>query len=227
MLNELCLHKDFKDLPKIFSKDDLELMLCTLKNSDDYLKNVWGDFLKARDKCIVLLLYALGLRPKECLYLKFNDFDFEGWTIYINGENNKEKKSREVPITKDVATALKEYLAYPKSLWNGSDYIFPSFEDRTRPLSPGRWKGILREKILKPAGLYVKGKTKSYTFRSTKATELLDSSRDPYLVASFLGHADLRNLNRYILKTKFYRERIRKELNKLQTLNKLVVVQNG
>jgi len=224
MLNELYLHKGIKDLPKIFSKDDVETIINTVENSDKYLKNNWGEFLRARDKCIVLLLYSLGLRPKECLSLKFSDFKFNEWVVIIDGKNNKEKKSREVPITESVANALKEFLSFPRVFWNGSSYLFPSFEDRTRPLSPGRWKGILREKILKPAGLYEVGKTRSYTFRATKATELLESSADPYLVASFLGHSDLRMLPRYALKTKSFKEKMRDELNKIPELNQIQVV---
>ena len=224
MLNELYLYKGIKDLPKIFSKDEIETILNTVENSSKYLKNNWGEFLRARDKCIVLLLYSLGLRPKECLSLRFSDFNFNEWMVTIDGANNKERKSRAVPITKCVAMALKEFLSFPRSFWGGSAYLFPSFEDRTRPLSPGRWKGILREKILKPAGLYEVGKTRSYTFRATKATELLENSKDPYLVASFLGHSDLRMLPRYALKTKSFQERIRNELNKIPKLNQIEVV---
>ena len=223
MLNELYLYKGIKDLPKIFSKDDVETIINTVENSDKYLKNNWGEFLRARDKCIVLLLYSLGLRPKECLSLRFRDFNFQEWVVFIEGKNNKEKKSREVPITESVAMALKEYLSFSRSFWGGSKFLFPSFEDRTRPLSPGRWKGILREKILKPAGLYEVGKTRSYTFRATKATELLENSKDPYLVASFLGHSDLRMLPRYALKTKSFQERIRNELNKIPELNQIKI----
>ena len=224
MLNELYLYKGIKDLPKIFSKNEIETIISTVENSDKYLKNNWGEFLRARDKCIVLLLYSLGLRPKECLYLKFSDFKFNEWMVTIDGANNKERKSRDVPISKMVAMALREYLSFPRSFWRGSKYLFPSFEDKSRPLSPGRWKGILREKILKPAGLYEVGKTRSYTFRATKATELLENSKDPYLVASFLGHSDLRMLPRYALKTKSYQERVREELNKIPELNQIEVV---
>ena len=45
MLNELYLHKGIKDLPKIFSKNDVETIINTVENSDKYLKNNWGEFL--------------------------------------------------------------------------------------------------------------------------------------------------------------------------------------
>jgi site-specific recombinase XerD len=87
-------------------------------------------------------------------------------------------------------------------------------------ISAGRWKCIFREKILKPAGIWVApspGKTRpkfsSYTLRHTTATELMDVVKDPRFVQRFLGHSDIRSTMIYTHLSKDFQEVMRQFLN--------------
>jgi integrase len=90
-------------------------------------------------------------------------------------------------------------------------------------MSPGRWKHIFREKILKPAGLWIppeEGSTvtkfRSYTLRHTKATELMNETHDLFLVANVLGHAKLNSTKVYLHKDKNYIEYMRNQMNSVK-----------
>jgi integrase len=218
-MQQTLLYQDIERIPEKFFSEDIEVMLNTLDNSNDYLKTVWGEWMKARDKAILMTVYLLGLRPLETCALRFDDFNMRDETVLIRGENNKQKKDRILPIPKKLLKYVMAYLKFPRFMWKSSSYIFPSAENEH--ISSERWKHIFREKILKPSGLWVAPvgkrmpKYRSYTLRSTRATELLDKTKDPFLVARFLGHSDLRSIKKYIAISKTYKNYMGESLNSL------------
>ena len=222
MDNHTLLYEDTKKLPEVFTQADISKMLNVLDNSKDYLHNYWGDWMRARDKALMMTIYALALRPKEACKLKFEDFDLKNMTVHIYGKNNKTGKDRVLPLPNELGKHLRDYLnpkKFPREMfWKGSTYLFPSYENNF--VSPGRWKCIFREKILKPAGLYIppeEGSTvtkfRSYTLRHTKATELMNETHDLFLVANVLGHAKLNSTKVYLHKDKNYIEYMRNRMN--------------
>jgi integrase/recombinase XerC len=225
MDNHTLLYENTKKLPEVFTKSDISKMIITLETSPDYLQNVWGDWMRARDKAIMMTIYALDLRPKEACKLKFEDFDLRALTVHIHGENNKTGKDRVLPIPNELGKHLRDYLntkKFPREMfWKGSPYLFPSYENNF--MSPGRWKHIFREKILKPSGLWLppeEGSTvtkyRSYTLRHTKATELMNETHDLFLVANVLGHAKLNSTKVYLHKDKNYLEYMRNRMNSVK-----------
>jgi integrase len=223
MQQQLLLYEDTVKLPDIFSQADIKKLVDTLKFSKDYLPNIWGDWMRARDTTILMTIYLLALRPKEACCLRFEDFNSETMTVKIRGENNKTKKDRVLPVPIELLNVFQHYFNFNRArFWKGSPYLFPSYESIY--LSPERWKHLFREKILKPAGLWVKPidlgtgnkvpKFRSYTLRHTRATELLNKSNDIFLVANVLGHAKLTSTRVYLHKTDSYVEYMRKNLSK-------------
>ncbi len=217
---QTLLYEDTYKLPEIFHPADIQKMISTLDHSQDYLKNIWGEFMRARDKALLMTIYLCGLRPNEACSLMFEDFDLERGVIKIRGENNKERKGREIPIPQELVKYLQEYFKFRiEHFWKGSKFMFPSFANQH--ISAGRWKHIMREKILKPAGLWIEpdcpqhSKTRSYTLRHTRATELLNKTNDIYLVANFLGHAKLNSTRVYLHKNEKYMDYMRKVVNSL------------
>lgn len=206
-------------LTKVFSEQDMALMFCTLAKSENYLKTVWGKWMKARDLCILASLRYMLLRPAEACKIKFKDIDFRSMTLLVRGKNNKEKKDRFVQIPSKFVEFYRYYLSFPRWMWKDSAYLFPSAENPC--ISPAHWKMIMREKILKPADLYEPAengripRTRSYLLRVSGATELLDKNASPWDVAQTLGHSDLRTLQRYFFQTKKFKERQMFFLNKL------------
>jgi len=214
------LYNDCNKLDENWTEEEIKLIFATLENSTDYLKTIWGEWMKARDLCILASLRYMLLRPKEACCMKFSDLDMKIRRIKIRGVNNKQKKDRFVQIPDNFIKYFVYYMSFPKWMWKGSEYLFPSAENAH--ISPERWKMIFREKSLKPAGLYEKpeGKkmprTRSYLLRQTGATELLDSSNDPWLVAQILGHSDLRTIKNYFFQTKSFQEKQKFFLNKIK-----------
>ena len=191
----------FNKIPELFDRDDFETMIESIDRCKSYPKDpYWKLWMRARDKCILALLFYTGGRPKEICSLRYDDFKPKLMAFHIRGINNKQKKDRVVPILAQALPYLKEFLSMGRS----SEYIFPSFECRGRPLSAARWKSIMREKILKPSGLWIAPigttvpRTRSYSLRASFGTKLMKESGDPSLVAQVLGHSDWRSLKKYI-----------------------------
>lgn len=215
---QVLLYTKKQDIPDVvWTREQIYNMINTIESSKKYLKTIWGDWMKARDKLLLILMFEHALRPREACYLRFDDFNKEAHTIKIRGENNKQGKPRIIPISKKISPYVNEYFSFPVWMWKGSPYLFPSAENPV--LSPGRWKTIMREKILKPMGLWIEpispnfSKTRSYTLRHSRATELLNNKNDIYLVANILGHADISSTTCYLHKTKKYMEYMKEAIN--------------
>jgi integrase len=88
---------------EVWSREDIDLMISFVYKSEDYLKNIWGDWMRARDKLIIKMLFEHALRPKELLCMKFEDLDLKNKTLRIRGINNKVRKDRLVPINQKIA----------------------------------------------------------------------------------------------------------------------------
>jgi integrase len=218
-MENLLLYEETKKLPEIFQKDEIRKIIRIISKAPFYLNNDWGEWMRARDISIFVTLYFLGLRPKEACCLRFDDFNLRDFMVKIRGENNKTKKDRILPIPKKIIPFYKVYFSFPKNrFWRGSPYLFPSFQNEY--ISPERWKHRFRQ-ILKYAGLWkipINSNIppfRSYTLRHTRATELLDKSKDIFLVANFLGHSKLSSTKIYLHKTKNYQKYMKKIINKI------------
>lgn len=219
---QVLLYEDTKKLPGIFSQADIGQMFEQIDDSPDYLKTVWGEWMKARDKAILATIYILGLRPGEACGLRFDDFNLKEGTVLIRGENNKVKKDRVLPLPADLLPFYQNYLKFDRiRFWKGSPFLFPSAE--RQHISAQRWKHTFREKILKPLGLWEAPvnstipKYRSYTLRHTRATELLNKYKDIFLVANVLGHSKLNSSKVYVHTAEDYREYMRKALTSMKT----------
>lgn len=218
---QILLYEDVKKCPEIFSEAEIGAMLEQIDKSLDYLKTAWGEWMKARDKALLMTIYILALRPNEACALRFDDFNLKEGTVLIRGENNKVKKDRVLPLPPDLIPYYQNYFKFERvRFWRGSPYIFPSLE--SPKLSAQRWKHTFREKILKPLGIWEAPvnstipKYRSYTLRHTRATELLNKYKDIFLVANVLGHSKLNSTKIYVHKSLDYMEYMRKALTTME-----------
>lgn len=206
-------------LPEIFSENEIMRIITQPFRCKDYWTKEgykdWGEFFKMRDCCLLATIYILSLRPNEACSLKFNDFDFRTSRVRIRGESNKVKKDRVLPVPGTLLKFYKSYFKFPKArFWKGSKYLFPSFT--TEHISSSHLKMIMREKVLKPLGLWVmpdKGKRprfSTYTLRHSRASHLLNKqiketgSPDIFALANILGHSDIRSTTVYLHTDKSY-----------------------
>lgn len=141
-----------------------------------------------RDKAMLELLYAAGLRVSELLHLRFSDINMELQFLRFIGKGNKE---RIVPFGKSAKAALQAYLDTARDeLLRGrkSDYIFLTNSNNNigKPLTR---EGFYV--MIKAYGRQMGVDISPHTMRHSVATHMLENGADLRVVQEFLGHADI------------------------------------
>ncbi|EFK07007.1 tyrosine recombinase XerD [delta proteobacterium NaphS2] len=182
-------------LPDILSVDEVERLL---------LQPDGATPIGQRDRAMLELLYATGLRVSELVRLRLLDVNMEAGFVKALGKGSKE---RMVPFGEKARQALKTYLSdgRPALLKEGHPpYLFLNF--RGKPLTrQGFWKIIKNHGIM--AG--IKKNIKPHGLRHSFASHLLEAGADLRSVQLMLGHADITTTQIY---THVTRERL-KELH--------------
>jgi integrase/recombinase XerD len=185
--------RGWKHLPKALSAGDVVSLL-----GQPDQKTAIG----LRDKAMLELLYATGVRVSELVGLKHQDINLERGFLVVMGKGSKE---RVVPLGESAAAALKEYLAGARQslLGNiGSDYLFIS--SRHKAISRQMFWERIKHYAFK-AGISLT--VSPHTLRHSFATHLLDNGADLRAVQVMLGHSDISTTQIY---THVSRERLKK-----------------
>jgi len=185
--------RGWKLLPKTLSNADVEDLLRQPPRTTA---------IGLRDKAMLELLYATGIRVSELVGLKVRDVNLERGFLMVFGKGSKE---RAVPIGESAGSAVQEYLdrARPGLLGSASsDHLFIS----------AKRKGITRQMFWNRIKLYARqakiaAPVTPHTLRHSFATHLLNNGADLRAVQMMLGHADISTTQIY---THVSRERLRK-----------------
>lgn len=164
-----------KKLPNVLSEQEISALL-----DQPDLSNKLG----FRDRTMLELLYAAGLRVSELVALKPFDFDPQVGLLRVFGKGSKE---RLVPIHFEAQRFLENYL----QSWRGH---FKPIQDVVFLNRSG--KGLTRQAVWKCIQRYalMAGVTRHvspHTFRHSFATHLLEGGADLRTVQMLLGHADI------------------------------------
>lgn len=135
-----------------------------------------------RDKLIIELLYATGMRKSELLNLEEKDFDLTKGEIRVFG---KRRKERIIPIHNKLIDIIRQYTLKKNTLFLG-DKIFFINEDKS-PISISQLDTIVK-KYLSMAQVERKS---AHVLRHTFATHLLNEGADILEVKELLGHKSL------------------------------------
>jgi integrase/recombinase XerC len=183
-----------KHLPKFLYSDEIRGLL--------ELPDV-GNELGIRDRAILEVFYAGGLRLQELVDLKLRDLDLSRGYLRVFGKGAKE---RLVPIGVPAQQALEDYLrrARPLLLQRQKQPVEAVFLNYRGTQLSGRSIERMLDKYLKQ--LVLNRKISPHTLRHTFATHLLDNGADLRVVQELLGHVDLSTTQIYTHLTK---ERIR------------------
>lgn len=142
--------------------------------------------LGVRDRAMLELIYACGLRISELLGIKQNQIHTDSGFLRVVGKGSKE---RVVPIGEEAMNWLVYYREKVRPHLAQSaagDVLF--LNNRGKPMSRmGFWK-ILRKYVV-AAG--IKKEITPHTFRHSFATHLLEGGADLRVVQELLGHADI------------------------------------
>jgi integrase/recombinase XerD len=184
--------KRSRALPKSLTEQEVELLLAAPSANDP---------LSLRDKTMLELLYATGLRVSELVSLKLGQLSQDMGVVRILGKGSKE---RLVPVGEEALDWARKYVDEARSLLlegRLSDALFIS----TRGSAMTRqafWQLIkryaLRAGIAKPIS--------PHTLRHAFATHLLNHGADLRVVQMLLGHADISTTQIY---THVARERMK------------------
>ncbi|MCM1597136.1 site-specific tyrosine recombinase XerD [Latilactobacillus sakei] len=169
--------KQGRHLPAVLSSEEIERLLKTPDTSTP---------LGLRDRAILEVLYATGLRVSELVHLKLTDLHLSLGLIQTLGKGDKE---RIIPIGDVAVDWINQYLERSRNrLTKGKDspYLFVNFHGNglTRQ---GIWKNL--KAIVQAAGID-KGVT-PHTLRHSFATVLLENGADLRIVQELLGHSDI------------------------------------
>jgi len=180
-------------LPKTLSSGEVE----TLLNQPDLTTT-----LGIRDRAMLEVLYAAGLRVSELVGLRLQDMNLERGFVIVSGKGSKE---RAVPLGEVASAHLKEYLDRSRPLLlkgRASDAVFVSSRRRqlTRQMFWERTKHYVRK-----AG--ITRNVSPHTLRHSFATHLLDNGADLRAVQAMLGHSDISTTQIY---THVSRERLKR-----------------
>jgi len=142
--------------------------------------------LGARDRAVLELLYATGLRVSELAGLTVADVDAETRTLRVVGKGRKE---RIVPFGAKAARALEAYLVI-RGTRNGPLFVGA----RGRALAVRSIYELVRRRA-RASG--ITPRVSPHTLRHTFATHLLDRGADLRLIQDLLGHSRLSTTQRY------------------------------
>jgi len=145
-----------------------------------------GDRHGLRDRALLELLYACGLRVSEAVGLKGAQVNLAAGFVTVVGKGGKE---RVVPLGRHARAALETYLAGERPrLLRGRASPFVFLGPRARPLTrQAVWKLVRRRALAAGLGRRVS----PHTLRHTFATHLLTGGADLRIVQTLLGHADI------------------------------------
>ena len=181
---KIDIPKFFKALPSVLTEDEIKKILSAPNTKT--LKGI-------RDKAILELLYACGLRVSELVQLKIKDVDFDMKFLRITGKGDK---IRIVPIGSFAFKHLQNYLIKVRPVYlkkRSSDIIF--LNKFGKPIS--------RQSIWQLIKFYAKksGISKQispHTFRHSFATHMLNNGADLRVVQLLLGHSDISTTQVYL-----------------------------
>lgn len=161
-------------LPNFLNQTDIENLLAA--------PDVSGE-IGLRDKAILELMYACGLRVSEAVDLKIGDVDVDAGILTCKGKGSK---TRRVPVGKSAIEWLKKYLVLRRQKENVEiNNIFVTFAGR--PLNRQTIFLFVKEYAAKMNLEDVS----PHTLRHSFATHLVQNSADVRSVQLLLGHADI------------------------------------
>ncbi len=166
-----------KRLPKVLTRDEVALLLSQPRG---------GSPAALRDRALLELMYACGLRASEAVGIRLDELDLDEGVLRANGKGSKE---RLVPVGSKAVAALFAWLTVGRPKLVGiREEPHVLVNQRGRQLTrQGLYKIVQRH--AKSAGLA--DRMSPHTLRHTFATHLLAGGCDLRSLQEMLGHADI------------------------------------
>lgn len=166
-----------KKLPKVLTRDEVQHLLSQPRGTGP---------AALRDRALLELMYACGLRASEAVDMQLDELDVEDGVLRANGKGSKE---RLVPIGSKALDALRHYLDRGRPQMVG-------LREEKRVFVNQRGHGLTRQGLYKIVQRHARtaglgDKMSPHTLRHTFATHLLAGGCDLRSLQEMLGHADI------------------------------------
>jgi len=192
---QIAMPKIGRSLPRSLSEAEVEALLAAPAVSEP---------LGHRDRCMLEVLYATGLRVSELVHLKLGQVNLNQGVIRVLGKGNRE---RLIPLGEEAVRWLNSFIEGARAdilLDRSTDFLFPTRRG-DRMTRQAFWH-IIKRYARKAS---VNRELSPHTLRHAFATHLLNHGADLRVVQMLLGHSDLSTTQIY---THVARERL-KELH--------------
>lgn len=170
-----------KDLPNFVKETEMEDLLVRMTFEEG--------FQGKRDKLLLEMLYATGMRLSELIGLTDESINYYDKTVKVLGKRNKE---RIVPLHKEVIDLVETYKESKKEVPNKSDKLFVT--NSGTDLYPQFVYKTVKKYLAQVTTL---SKRSPHVLRHTFATHLLNKGADLNAVKDLLGHASLASTQVY------------------------------
>jgi integrase/recombinase XerD len=172
-----------------------------------------SQFAQWRDKTLILLLLDTGLRIGEALSLTTEQIDFKGLTITVSSKIAKNRKSREIPISREVAKRLSQLLYETQQYFGENCQLFMNAygEDFTADAFRRRLNRLKKKIDI--------SKLHPHMFRHTFARNYILNGGDIFTLQKILDHADIQTTRKYV---QMDTEHIREQHNKFSPLRSII-----
>lgn len=164
-----------------FSQEEIETTINNIKSDD---------LEGARDKLIIELLYATGMRRSEIIGLKLNDISLDNRTFRVTGKRNKQ---RIIPLIDSLTDTLNTYLKLRKEKECEHDHLL--ITDSGEKI----YESLVYRVVKKHFQNFTTKRRKSpHILRHSFATHLLEESADLNSIKELLGHESLAATENYV-----------------------------
>lgn len=181
-VQDVHIDRGEKKLPSILTGREIELLLAQPQN---------GDAKGCRDKAMLEILYATGIRVSELIELNINDVNMETGMIRCNGT----KKTRSIPLYPGALRALGLYLrdVRPGMIADPEEKALFVNVSGVRMSRQGFWK------IMKyyQSAAHIDKEITPHTLRHSFAVHLLENGADLGSLQELMGHSDISSTQIY------------------------------
>ena len=177
------LEKTVKKLPQVLSGEEIELLLAQPDITEPK---------GCRDKAMLELLYATGIRASELINLNIKDLNLRSGVLYCRGS----KGVRSIPVYPSAVVAVSDYIYRMRGLITGPESgnaLFVNLNGGRRPRL-GFWKIV--KGYATEAG--ITKEITPHTLRHSFALHLLENGASVKDIQTMMGHADISSTQVYV-----------------------------
>lgn len=178
-MNKVISPKTPKKIPQFVEKEKMDMLFKSIDFGEG--------FSAIRDRFILELFYATGMRLSELVNLKVSDINFSNSTIKVLGKRNKE---RLIPYNVVIKSLIQEYLTEKGRIFNKPE------EEEEYLFVTDKGDQIYHKLVYRIVSYYLGlvtslNKKSPHILRHTFATHMLNNGADLNAIKELLGHANL------------------------------------